>query len=55
MLLRCNIEFYEERGAIEDSIAPLCIYSVIGKSRVNESGKESFGMLYVAEVCGFFT
>ena len=27
-----------------------CVYSVIGKNRVNESGEECFGMLYAAEI-----
>ncbi len=42
-------ELYEETGAIDYSIAPICIYSVTGKSRVNES----FGMLYFAEIREF--
>jgi len=46
-------ELYEETGAIDYSIAPLCIYSVACKSRVNESVEESFGMLYFAEIRKF--
>ena len=42
-------ELQEETGAIEFSIHPVCVYSVIGKTRVNQSGEECFGMLYVAE------
>lgn len=46
-------ELYEETGAIDYSIASICIYSVTGKSRVNESDEESFGMLYFAEIREF--
>ena len=43
-------ELQEETGAIEFSVHPVCAYSVIGKNRVNESGEECYGMLYVADV-----
>lgn len=43
-------ELQEETGAAAFSIHPLCVYSVIGKNRVNESGEECFGMLYTAEI-----
>ena len=43
-------ELYEETGAVEYSIRPICAYSVSGKTRANESGEESFGMLYSAEI-----
>lgn len=43
-------ELYEESGAVDFDIAPICVYSVTGKTRVNQSGDESFGMLYCAEV-----
>ena len=43
-------ELYEETGAVEFSIEPLCAYSVTGRTRVNETGEESFGMLYCAEI-----
>ena len=32
-------ELYEETGALEYSIQPICVYSVIGKNRVNDSGE----------------
>ena len=35
---------------MEFSLRPVCVYSVIGKNRVNESGEECYGMLYVADV-----
>ncbi len=44
---------YEETGAIVFDIKPVCVYSVTGKTRVNETGEESFGMLYYAEISAF--
>lgn len=46
-------ELYEETGAIDYEIMPICVYSVTGKTRVNETGDESFGMLYFAEIKTF--
>lgn len=46
-------ELYEETGAIDYEITPICVYSVIGKTRVNETGEESFGMLYYADIKQF--
>lgn len=43
-------ELQEETGALEFSIEPVCVYSVIGKNRVNQTGEECFGMLYVADI-----
>ena len=43
-------ELYDETGAVSFTIRPICVYSVTGKNRVNETGAESFGMLYAAEV-----
>ncbi len=43
-------ELYEETGATDFSIKKICIYSVIGKTRVNQSGEKSFGMLYYADI-----
>lgn len=48
-------ELKEETGAIEFSIKPVCVYSVVGKTRVNITGEESFGMLYFAEIKKFET
>lgn len=31
----------------------ICVYSVTGKTRVNESGEESFGMLYYVDIKKF--
>ena len=36
------------------SIKPICIYSVKGKTRVNEIvDEESFGMLFIADISSF--
>lgn len=46
-------ELREETGAVEFSIKPVCVYSVTGKNLINESGSESFGMLFFAEIKAF--
>lgn len=46
-------ELMEETGAIEFLINPVCVYSVIGKNRVNNTGEETYGMLYFAEIARF--
>lgn len=46
-------ELAEETGAIDFDIKPICVYSVTGKTRVNETGEESFGMLYFANIYSF--
>lgn len=43
-------ELQEETGAVKFEIEPLCVYSVTGRTPVNETGGESFGMLYFAEI-----
>ncbi len=43
-------ELQEETGAVKFNIEPLCVYSVTGKTRVNETGEESFGLLCFAEI-----
>lgn len=44
-------ELYEETGALEYDISPVCVYSVIAPN--NFGGAETFGMLFYAEVFGF--
>ena len=44
-------ELYEETGALEFDIRPVCVYSVTGTERAG--GEESFGMLYYADVKAF--
>lgn len=44
-------ELYEETGAIDFDIVPVCVYSVTDSNNFNE--EETFGMLYYAEIRGF--
>lgn len=44
-------ELYEETGATEFSIKPICVYSVVKNDNFN--GKETFGMLFYAEITAF--
>ncbi len=47
-------ELMEETGAVEFDIKPICVYSVKGRNRVNESNdEECFGMLFIAEIVSF--
>lgn len=46
-------ELKEETGALEFDITPVCVYSVTGKNRVNQTGDETFGLLYAADIYGF--
>ena len=41
-------ELYEETGAVEFSIRPVCVYSVL-----RDDAEESFGGLYAAEISAF--
>lgn len=53
ILTTAKRELYEETGAIDFKITPVCVYSVSGVTRLNPSGKEDFGMLYFAEIKEF--
>lgn len=44
-------ELQEETGAVEFSIHPVCVYSVIGKNRVNQSGEECYGSITATTLC----
>ena len=47
-------ELKEETGAIDFTIQPVCVYSVKGKTRVNENiDDETFGMLFFADIYSF--
>lgn len=47
-------ELWEETGAVDFEMRPVCVYSVKGKTRVNENiSDESFGMLFVADIYSF--
>ena len=40
-------------GATDFTIEPVCVYSVTGKNRVNDTGEEMYGMLYFAHISKF--
>lgn len=46
-------ELYEETGAIRFELEPVCVYSVTGKNRVNQTGEETYGMLFFADIQAF--
>ena len=46
-------ELHEETGAVDYELSPVCVYSVTGKNRVNETGEKLFGMLFYADVFKF--
>lgn len=46
-------ELYEETGATDFTIEPICAYSVTGANRVNQTGEETFGMLFFADIRQF--
>ena len=44
-------ELYEETGALDFKIEPICVYSVTDEN--NFDGEETFGMLFFAEIFSF--
>lgn len=46
-------ELQEETGAVQFDMKPVCVYSVTGKNRVNDTGEETFGLLCYAEISEF--
>ena len=44
-------ELYEETGALDFSLTPVCVYSVTAPD--NFDGQETFGMLYFADIRRF--
>ena len=40
-------ELYEETGIRKKGLTRICVYSVEGRTRVNETGVECYGMLYM--------
>ena len=46
-------ELKEETGALDFSVSPICVYSVTGKNKVNETGEETYGMLFFADIKSF--
>lgn len=54
ILTAARRELREETGAVDFTIKPICVYSVKGKTRINENvDDESFGMLFVADIFSF--
>lgn len=51
ILATAKRELYEETGAVDFSIRPVCVYSVTAPW--NFDGQETFGMLYYADVRAF--
>ena len=46
-------ELQEETGATKFDMKPICVYSVTGKNRVNDTGEETYGLLCFAEITEF--
>ena len=46
-------ELKEETGALDFTVTPICVYSVTGKNKVNETGEETYGMLCFANIKSF--
>ena len=46
-------ELAEETGALQFDITPVCVYSATGKNRVNETGEETYGMIFFADIKTF--
>ena len=46
-------ELSEETGALQFEIVPICVYSVVGRNSVNQTGEETYGMLYFADIQTF--
>ena len=43
-------ELSEETGALYFEISPVCVYSVTGKNSINQTGEETYGMLFFANI-----
>lgn len=46
-------ELWEETGAKAFKLVPICVYSVCGNDGLINNGRETFGMLYFAEIHSF--
>lgn len=53
ILATAKRELQEETGALRFEIKPICVCSVTGKNRVNDTGEETFGLLCFAEITEF--
>ena len=43
-------ELREETGAVDFNLFPVGVYSVTGKNRVNETGEETYGLIYYEDI-----
>lgn len=53
ILTTAKRELMEETAASDYTLTPVGVYSVTGKNGVNQSGEETFGKLYFAEIKAF--
>ena len=54
ILTAAGRELREETGAVDFTITPICVYSVKGKTKINENiDDETFGMLFIADIFSF--
>lgn len=54
ILTAARRELREETGAVDFTITPICVYSVKGKTKINENiDDETFGMLFIADIFSF--
>ena len=53
ILATAKRELFEETGATEFDIKPICVYSVQGSNAVVDNEEETYGMLYFANITAF--
>lgn len=53
ILTTAKRELYEETGAVEYLMQPICVYSIIGNEGIIDNKDEIFGMLYYADISKF--
>jgi len=53
ILATAKRELFEETGAMEFDIKPICVYSVQGRNAVVDNEEETYGMLYFANITAF--
>ncbi|SCP97476.1 8-oxo-dGTP diphosphatase [Anaerobium acetethylicum] len=53
ILATAKRELYEETGALEYSLKPVCIYSVNGFDGIVRNDEETYGMLYFGDISRF--
>lgn len=50
ILTTAKRELFEETGAIDYNIKPICVYSVVGYDGIYENAEETYGMLFYADI-----